>query len=104
MAGVQTRKNLKSKLSGFLGSGRDLLPSKLPSLRAVLRLGVKLQEEKQSRGEKYSMQELTLDVAKAVESQWSKANNELTPPRVITVKSMQRSIEKDWKRPQDIVW
>ena len=104
MAGVRTRHSSESKLVALLGSGRDLLPSELPTLRAALRLGIKYTEEKQTRNEKYPIQELALDVAKAVEAQWLKANCELIPPKICTLKSMQRNIEKQWRRAQDIVW
>ena len=51
----------------------------------------------------YPVSELTLDLAKAAEGQWLKANYELKPPVVCTLKSLQRRIEKDWIRARDIV-
>ena len=87
-----------------MGSGRDLLPSELPTLRAVLRAGIKLNEDKAETKQKYSIQEFALDVAKLVEAQWLKANNELIPPKVSTLKSIQRRIQTAWRRAQDIVW
>ena len=104
MASVRTRYNSESKLASFLGSGRDLLPSELPTLRAVLRAGIKLNEDKAETKQKYPIQELALDVAKLVEAQWLKANNELIPPKVSTLKSIQRRIQTAWRRAQDIVW
>ena len=97
MASVRTRYNSESKLASFLGSGRDLLPSELPTLRAVLRAGIKLNEDKAETKQKYPIQELALDVAKLVEAQWLKANNELIPPKVSTLKSIQRRIQTAWR-------
>ena len=51
----------------------------------------------------YSNLGLASDVAKVVVQQWLKANSELVPPKVLTLKSLQRSIGKDWKRATDIV-
>ena len=79
------------------------MPSELPTLKAVLRAGIKLYEDKAETKQTYPIQELALDVAKLVEAQWLKANNELTPPKVSTRKSIQRRIETAWRRAQDIV-
>ena len=50
--GVKTRHASGSKLGEYLGTGRDLLNSELPTLRDVLRLGIKYQEDKVCTEEK----------------------------------------------------
>ena len=86
-----------------MGSGRDLLPSELPTLRAVLRAGIKLNEDKAETKQKYPIQELALEVAKLVEAQWLQDNKEFIPPKVSTLISIQRRIITAWRRAQDIV-
>ena len=102
MSGARTRHSSQSKIAGFLGTGRDILPSELPTLRSALRQGLKFKEEKEVVKSTYSDQELTNDVAKVVVQQWLKANSELVPPKVLTLKSLQRSIGKDWKRATNV--
>ena len=104
MAGIKTRHSSDSKLSEYLGSGKELLLSELPTLRAALRQGIKFQEDRVTAKTNYPDKEITLDVAKSVENQWLKANSELVSPKVISLKSLQRSLEKDWKKAKDIVW
>jgi hypothetical protein len=104
MAGIKTRHSSDSKLSEYLGSGKELLISELPTLRAALRQGIKFQEDRVTAKTNYPDKELTLDVARSVENQWLKANSELVSPKVISLKSLQRSLEKDWKKAKDIVW
>ena len=73
MASVKTRHSSGSKLSEYIGSGKDLLPSELPTLRALLRNGI--QKEKLVNSNFYPLSELALDIAKASEAQWIKAND-----------------------------
>ena len=44
MAGVKTRKHSYSKLSELVGSGKDFLPSEVPTLRAVIQKGILIRE------------------------------------------------------------
>ena len=40
-----TRKAIESKLEGLLGSGEELLPSEVPTLRSALRYAIHLQKD-----------------------------------------------------------
>ena len=66
--GVKTRHASGSKLREYLGTGRDFLNSELPTLRDVLRLGIKYQEDKVCTEEKernlYTVKEPIRDMAK----------------------------------------
>ena len=44
MAGIKTRKQSYSKLSELVGSGKDFLPSEVPTLRAVIQKGILIRE------------------------------------------------------------
>ena len=100
MTSVKTRRSSGGKLSEYIGSGKDFLPSELPTLRALLRKGIQLQNEKLVSSNFYP--ELAQVIAKASEPQWIKANVVFIPPKVGNLKSNQRSLEKESWRAQDI--
>ena len=81
-----------------------MLPTELPTLRSTLRHGLLLQEEKRDREgvkpENYP--NLYKYMAIAVNNQWLKANAEYVPPKVITMKSLERKIQTDWETARDI--
>ena len=64
---VKTRHSSGTKLIEYLGTGKDFLSSELPTLRDVLRLGIKYQEEKLCVEEttrfNYPVKELAKDLA-----------------------------------------
>ena len=105
---MKTRHASGSKLGEYLGTGRDLLNSELPTLRDVLRLGIKYQEDKVCTEGKernlYTVKELIRDVAKGVNAMWIKANAEFVPPVVISTKGLEDRIEREWKMAGDIAW
>ena len=72
--GVKTRHTSGSKLGEYLGAGRDLLNSELPTLRDVLRLGIKYQEDKvcteDTERNLYPVKHLIKDMAKEVNAMW----------------------------------
>ena len=103
MASVKTRRSSGGKLSEYIGSGKDFLPSELPTLRALLRKGIQPQNAKLVSSKFYPLPELALHVAKASEAHWIKANVVFIPPKMVNLKSNQRSIiEKESRRAQDI--
>ena len=104
---VKTRHSSGTKLSEYLGVGRDLIKSELPTLRDVLRLGIKYQEEKVDRT-KYTVKDLVKDLAAAVNAQWLRANAEFVNNEkhqvVISEHGLEQRIEREWKMVQDIAW
>lgn len=50
MAGIKTRKQSYSMLSELVGSGKDFLPSEVPTLRAIVREGVLVELAKANDG------------------------------------------------------
>ena len=105
---VRTRHKSENKMSLLFGSGQAFLESELPTLRALLRLGVKLREDQLvldgTAKNLYTTNKLAGDLAEAVLVQYRKANNEFKPPVVSTKKSLHSRIEKDWKRAELIAW
>ena len=94
ISGAETRHKSQSRLANYVGSGKDLLPSKLPTLRAIIRQGIQFQDDKLVTEEtakvNYPGPEIALDLAKAVEAQYLEANHELRPPVICSLRSLQR--------------
>ena len=96
---VRTRHKSENKMSLLFGSGQAFLESELPTLRELLRLGVKLREDQLvldgTAKNLYTTNKLAGDLAEAVLVQFRKANAEFKPPIISTNKSLHSKIEKD---------
>ena len=74
MSKVKTRNNVTTHLSNLVGSGRDLIPSELPTHRDILRYGLLLREQADFDRRNYPVKELVKDMIPALLRQWLKAN------------------------------
>ena len=77
---VRTRNKVTSHLSNLIRSGRDLIPSELPTHRDVLRYGILLREQADNDRRNYPVMNLVKDMITAVHRQWLKANALLVFP------------------------
>ena len=104
--GVKTRQGSGCKIADYVGSGRDLINSELPTLRDILRLGIKFQEDKFCGEDKgrhlYPLKDLVKDLSAAVQAAWIRANAEFVPPVVILPAAIERRIEREWVMARDI--
>ena len=102
MSKAKTRKDSASPLVNYLGFGKELVPSEVPTLRAALQLALFLQDQRWRLAEvnkrNYPLSELMQAVAKEVFVQWEKANYMLKPPILCTQSSMERRLLKEWER------
>jgi hypothetical protein len=102
MSKSRTRQDSSSALSNYLGQGKELVPSQVPTLRANLQLGLHLQTMKHRMEDvdkrNYPVAELMRDVTTAALGQWEKANPLFRPPIICTTKSLERSLERDWEK------
>ena len=65
-----------SGMASYLGTGKQMLPTELPTLRSTLRHGLLLQEEKRGQGgseARETIPNLYKDMAIAVNNQWLKS-------------------------------
>ena len=94
-SGVKTRKTsgTHTRISDYLGPGKALMASELPTLRSILRQGILFKEEKimeestraggrGGRAYTYPQMDLVRDMTEAVKVQWLKANADFKPPVV----------------------
>ena len=108
---VRTRHKTECKLTEYLsksgeGTPKELLSTELPTLRAVLLLGLHLQEQKITMEEvdkrNYSIKDLSCDLADKVLVLWVKANAMFKSPVIISKKALSERILKDWELAQKV--
>ena len=107
MAG-RTHHAFSTKMAEYLGTGKELLVTEVPTLRACLRQGLLLQQEKLVMGEinhrVYPITKMMEEVADKVLAQWQKANVKFEPPVVIQKKALIKRLVESWKKVSDIAW
>jgi hypothetical protein len=89
------------------GTPKELLITELPTLRAILQLGLHLQEEKITMEEvdkrNYNVKDLCNDLAAGVLVPWVKANALFQAPVITSCKSLSNRIQNYWQLAQRIV-
>ncbi|XP_043213832.1 N-alpha-acetyltransferase 35, NatC auxiliary subunit-like isoform X2 [Amphibalanus amphitrite] len=104
----KTRRHVASKLSDFVGGGKEFDPSELPTLRAVIQKGIlvkqKLMIEEETAKQKIERGDILKTVVPLILGQWHKANAKFCPPVIIKEKSLAVRIERLWKRVEDVAW
>ena len=99
---TKTRNDSNCTLVEYLGVGKELVQSELPTLRAALQLALHCQDERWRQDDvnkrNYPVKELMKDVTAKVLVQWERANDVLKPPILCTSRSLERRLEKEWER------
>ena len=102
---IKTRATSGTKIGDYLGSGKALLPSELPTLRSILRQGVLFKEEKVmeesnrrtgGRTYSYGKDEVVTDMIEALKVQWQKSNADFKPPVVISDQRIKARLKDAW--------
>ena len=110
---VRTRHSSDIRLSDYLGGGRPLLATELPTLRCVLRQGLFYREERvllesslpaKTMNTTYQVSELATDMTKALMAQWQRANVEFKPPVVIANETITKKLKVAWETASKIAW
>ena len=93
-----------------LGCGwtrKEFLTSEEPTLRAVIQMGILLQQErllvKEVERKHYPVTELAKDLAPLVIRQWRKSNANFKPLVVFEVRYIRRKIQTKWESLVDIL-
>ena len=98
----KTRHTSGSKMSEYLGGGKELLPSEVPTLRSALQKALLVQEEfmflEEGDRPNLSIREIMGEVVTAVISQWLKANVKFVPPVTIEPKSLENRLVEAWDK------
>ena len=77
---TKTRKKSGSHLSNYLGTGKELLPSELPTTRDLLRFGLLKREQSEEDKRNYTVDQLVKEMMSALVEQWQKANAQFQFP------------------------
>lgn len=108
---IKTRATSGTKIGDYLGSGKALLPSELPTLRSILRQGVLFKEEKVmeesnrrtgGRTYSYGKDEVVTDMIEALKVQWQKSNADFKPPVVISDQRIKERLKDAWEIAEKI--
>ena len=103
----KTRKQSGSQLlRDFVGKGKELDATEVPTLRAVIQQGLFIKEklivEDEVFKEDISPRDLANQLSTLILSQWHKSNAKFCPPVVMTEISLLSKVEKLWKKVDDV--
>ena len=92
----KTRQRCETKLTQFVGEGKDFNSCEVPTFRAVMQRGILFQELKSIKldieRKHYPVEDIAGDIAPLVIEQWRKANAKFSSPVVIETTSVVRKI------------
>ena len=98
----RTRHKSGTHMSEFLGTGKELLVSDLPTLRDVLRFGILLREQHDEDLRNYLVKEMARDMIPPIVNQWLRANALFKPPVIVSEKTIIDKIIEAWQIASDI--
>ena len=100
MSRKRTRSECRTALSQYLGAGKEMHPSELPTLRDCLRHILLLKET----GTRYhfSFRTVTEEICNEIRRRWTKANCKLQPPVTITDCRMESKLLMLWAKANKI--
>ena len=109
-SGVKTRHSSGIKMAEYLGTGKTLLCSELPTLRSVLRQGLLYKEEKilqegtmkQGRSYTYGVGDVASDMTTILIAQWKRANADFKSPVVVSDEAIKLKLKLAWETAQQI--
>ena len=106
MAGIKTRKQSYSKLSELVGSGKDFLPSEVPTLRAVIQKGILIREgvlvELEKAKTEVHSKDIIAQLVPLIVAQWQISNAKFTPAVTIKEKSIRTKVERPWWMVEEV--
>ena len=94
---TKTRNKTASHMSVYLGAGKELPPSQLPTLRDLLRYGLYLKEVSNKDRRNYTTDNLITDIMPALLAQWGKANAQLVHPVLIAERTIHLKLKACWE-------
>ena len=95
---AKTRQRASTHLSLYVGTGRELLNTELPTLRDLLRYGVLLRETSEKDKRNYSKEELVSDMLAALLAQWLKASHRLKFPVLVHHETIRIKLKDLWEK------
>ena len=105
---VKTRhQSGNQKLREYVGNGKELDISEVPTLRAVIQKGLLikenlLMESDNLRRHDISLSEVANKVAPVIIGQWLKSNAKFVPPVVLEEHSIVNKVKRLWQRVENV--
>ena len=101
MASIPTRSaTSNTSLIDLVGTGKEFIPSEAPTLRAVIRKGIQIQEQNLHNNIarlNYPINSIACDLADVIIAQWKKSNIDFKFPVIKHENTLRRNIENKWK-------
>ena len=98
----KTRNTSGSKLAEYLGTGKELLTSEVPTLRAALRQALLIQKEQLIKEEKdkrnIPVKDIMQETARRVMDQWLLSSHLFVPPVTVTELALTIRLENAWNK------
>ena len=102
MSKKKPRHSSGSSMSSYLGPGKELIQTEVPTLRAVLRKAILIQEEHmfQEGGDRRNLpvKEMIEQVVPFVIGQWHLANSKFIPPVIIENRFLKIKLVEAWEK------
>ena len=98
----RTRLSTFTHMSNLIGTGRELLPSELPTLRDILRYGLLLREQSDENVRNYPAANLANDIYPEVLEQWRRANSAFISPIINSRVTIVKKIQQNWELAKNI--
>lgn len=70
----RTRQGTLTHMSNLIGTGQEMLPSELPTLRCLLRYGLLLREQSCEDVRNYPLSNMAMDIYPELLKRWGRAN------------------------------
>src|SRR6218665_1732188 len=86
----------------LIGSGRDLLPFELPTLRDVMRYGIFLREQSGEDVRNYPAVSLAKDIYPKILEKWGRANRSFVAPIINSQPRILKKIQESWEETKNI--
>ena len=105
--GTRTRHQSGSKLTEFVGPGKEFNLSEVPTLRAVIQRGILIKEklllEQGSAKKDIHVSEIVKELVPLIVAQWHKSNVKFSPPVTIMEHSIKNKVERLWRKIEEVV-
>ena len=99
----RTRNETFTKMSKYLGKGKEISQKELPTLRDCLLFGILLKETHENYKNK-SSKELCKEVLVQIRQRWTKANFKFQPPVTALDMTIRDRLVKFWEKASKIAW
>ena len=100
-----TRLYTTTKLITLVEPGKDFLTSEVPTLRAVIQQGIKMQEDSlhiNITKNNYPLKSMAKDLVPLIQAQWKKSNDSFIPPVIKNDKTIADIIVAKWNTLSEI--